>query len=143
MSVRLYVGNLPKEVERTDLETLLKEGGELTSTKLITDHKTGKCRGFAFVTVPDDAQAESIIAKFNGYDFNESKLKVEKASPRSEEAEGNGAKAAKNNRRSGTGKKRRGSATLGDATASAQPDPRWAGELSKLKDLLATQTASS
>ncbi|MEM9246055.1 MAG: RNA-binding protein, partial [Cyanobacteria bacterium P01_F01_bin.153] len=130
MSVRLYVGNLPKEVERTDLETLLKEGGELTSTKLITDHKTGKCRGFAFVTVPDDAQAESIIAKFNGYDFNNSKLKVEKASPRSEEAENNGAKGGKNNRRSG-GKKRRGPVTLGDATASAQPDPRWAGELSK------------
>ncbi|MEM9770053.1 MAG: RNA-binding protein [Cyanobacteria bacterium P01_D01_bin.73] len=142
MSVRLYVGNLPKEVERTELETLLKEAGELTSTKLITDHKTGKCRGFAFVTVPDDAQAELIIAKFNGFDFNESKLKVEKASPRSEESEGNAAKSSKNARRSG-GKKRRGPVTLGDATASAQPDPRWAGELSKLKELLSAQTASS
>lgn len=156
MSIRLYVGNLPKEVERTELEALLKEAGELTSAKLITDHKTGKCRGFAFVTVPDDAQAEAIIAKFNGYDFNDSTLKVEKASPRAEESEGGaggaaaGAKASKGggNRRAGGGggggggKKRRGPVTLGDATASAQPDPRWAGELSKLKDLLATQTAN-
>lgn len=144
MSIRLYVGNLPKEVERTELETLLKEAGELTSAKLITDHKTGKCRGFAFVTVPDDEQAEAIIAKFNGYDFNDSKLKVEKASPRSEESEG-GAKAkggGNNNRRNGN-KKRRGPVTLGDATASAQPDPRWAGELSKLKELLAAQTTNS
>ena len=37
MSIRLYVGNLPKEVERTELETLLKEAGELTSAKLITE----------------------------------------------------------------------------------------------------------
>ena len=144
MSIRLYVGNLPKEVERTELETLLKEAGELTSAKLITDHKTGKCRGFAFVTVPDDEQAEAIIAKFNGYDFNDSKLKVEKASPRSEESEGGPkAKGGNNNNRRNGNKKRRGPVTLGDATASAQPDPRWAGELSKLKELLAAQTTNS
>lgn len=143
MSIRLYVGNLPKEVEREELETLLKEGGELTSTKLITDHKTGKCRGFAFVTVPNDEQAEAIIAKFNDFAFKDSKLKVEKASPRSDEAEGSAKGGKGGNRRSGGGKKRRGPVTLGDATTSAEPDPRWAGELAKLKEMLAAQTANS
>ena len=52
MSIRLYIGNLPEDVTREDLEAVFNpEGGEvLFSAKLITDRKTGKCRGFGFVT---------------------------------------------------------------------------------------------
>ena len=67
MSIRLYIGNLPKEVmERQELQDVFKEEGDSVTTKLITDRKTGKCRGFGFVTVKNDEQADQIIEKYNG-----------------------------------------------------------------------------
>ncbi|MDX1977608.1 MAG: RNA-binding protein [Pseudanabaenaceae cyanobacterium bins.68] len=82
MSIRLYVGNLPTEVDRQALETVFSEYGDAVSVKLITDRKTGKCRGFAFVNVGDEEMADGVIEKFNGYDFNGAVLKLEKALPR-------------------------------------------------------------
>ena len=68
MSVRLYIGNLPKEeVERQDLQAVFAEEGDSVVTKVIKDRKTGKCRGFGFVTVNDDEKADQIIEKFNGF----------------------------------------------------------------------------
>jgi RNA recognition motif-containing protein len=94
MSVRLYVGNLPKEeVNRDELHAVFAEIGDTVTTKVIKDRKTGKCRGFAFVTVPTDELADQIIDKFNGQTFKETVLKIEKALPRSkggEDEEGNG-----------------------------------------------------
>lgn len=94
MSVRLYVGNLPKEeVNRDELHAVFAEIGDTVTTKVIKDRKTGKCRGFAFVTVPTDEMADQIIDKFNGQTFKEVVLKIEKALPRSkggEDEEGNG-----------------------------------------------------
>jgi RNA recognition motif-containing protein len=82
MSVRLYVGNLPKEeVDRQKLQEMFAEIGENVSTKVIKDRKSGKCRGFAFVTVPTDEMADALIEKFNGQSFMESPLKIEKALP--------------------------------------------------------------
>ena len=84
MSVRLYVGNLPKEViERQELQGVFAEEGDSVVTKLISDRKTGKCRGFGFVTVPSDEQADQIIEKYNGSMFKENALKIEKALPKS------------------------------------------------------------
>jgi len=51
MSVRLYIGNLPKEVDRQELQAVFAEVGDAVTTKVIKDRKTGKCRGFGFVTV--------------------------------------------------------------------------------------------
>ena len=94
MSVRLYVGNLPKEeVDRDELHAVFAEMGEAVTTKVIKDRKTGKCRGFAFVTVPSDELADQIIEKFDGQAFKEAVLKIEKALPRSkggEDEEGGG-----------------------------------------------------
>jgi RNA recognition motif-containing protein len=88
MSIRLYVGNLPKEdVDRDELHAVFAEFGEAVSTKVIKDRKTGKCRGFAFVTVPTDELADEIIEKFNGQAFKETELKIEKALPRSKNQE--------------------------------------------------------
>jgi len=71
MSVRLYIGNLPKEeVDRQELQAVLQKWGMLF-TKVIKDRKTGKCRGFGFVTVNDDEQADQIIEKFNGRLFKD------------------------------------------------------------------------
>jgi len=117
MSIRLYVGNLPKEVDRKELEAVFAGTGDLTSTKVIVDRKTGKCRGFAFVTVPTDELADQIIEQFNGSTFKDTVLKIEKAMPRKgkgddeapESAEASPVKAARRSSGGGGGggKKRR------------------------------------
>ena len=97
MSIRLYIGNLPEDVTREDLEAVFNpEGGEvLFSAKLITDRKTGKCRGFGFVTVQTDEEADQFIEKFNGVTVKETALKIEKALPRTKEkGEGEGEEGA-------------------------------------------------
>ncbi len=160
MSIRLYVGNLPKEVDRKELEAVFAVTGDLTSTKVIVDRKTGKCRGFAFVTVPTDELADQIIEQFNGSTFKDTVLKIEKAMPRKgkaddeapETADAAPVKAARRSSGGGSGKKggsaggRRssgGAVVAESSAASAQPDPRWAGELAKLKQLLGAQTTGS
>lgn len=160
MSIRLYVGNLPKELERQELESVFAEFDNTVSTKVITDRRTGKCRGFGFVTVKNDEQADQLIEKFDGYMFKDSPLKIEKALPRAkgkagEESEqpvgvsssptvGAASGGSSSNRRKGnnnSNKSRKSTSTSTD-NDSVQPDPRWAQELEKLKQLLATQTAN-
>lgn len=156
MSVRLYIGNLPKELERQELAALFEEYGESVSTKVITDRKTGKCRGFGFVTVKTDEEADQIIEKFNGYSLKESTLKIEKANPRAKgsemEAEGGEVSAppvSSGRRKGGSGsggggnKPKRTTSSGSPESDSVQPDPRWAQELEKLKELLAAQTTNS
>lgn len=88
MSIRLYVGNLPKsDVEREELQVFFADAGDLVSVKAIKDRKTGKCRGFGFVTVETDEQADQIIEKYNGTMFQELPVKIEKALPKAKEDE--------------------------------------------------------
>ena len=157
MSVRLYVGNLPKdEVNRDELHAIFAEAGDSVSTKVIKDRKTGKCRGFGFVTVPTDEQADAIIEKFNGHMFKDSALKIEKALPRSksQEAEEEQPRAASSQsaptRRSSNNNKKQkrsggsfSSSTTSTDTGAIQPDPRWADELAKLKEMLSAQASNS
>ncbi|MBD1807792.1 RNA-binding protein [Microcoleus sp. FACHB-SPT15] len=156
MTVRLYVGNLPKEdVNRDELHSVFADAGESVSTKVIKDRKTGKCRGFAFVTVPTDELADEIIEKFNGHMFNDSALKIEKALPRSKSQEEEEARPASSTpssapvRRGGGKKAKRNTSSSTPASSpssdsgSIQPDPRWAADLAKLKDLLSTQATNS
>lgn len=147
MSIRLYVGNLPKDLERQELEAVFAEFDSSVSTKVITDRKTGKCRGFGFVTVKNEEQANQLIEKFNGYMLKDSPLKIETAQPRSkgkEESEqpASAASSAGSSKRNKGGNKSR-KQSVSTEPESVQPDPRWAQELEKLKQLLATQTANS
>lgn len=163
MSVRLYVGNLPKEeVDRQELQSVFAEFGDSVTTKVIKDRKSGKCRGFAFVTVKTDEQADEFIEKFNGYNFKDSPLKIEKALPRSKgekEDEAprtaaptpsggspSGGGSSNANRRGGANKKSKRSGASTSSTNhdsdTFQPDPRWADELAKLKEMLAAQTSN-
>jgi RNA recognition motif-containing protein len=161
MSVRLYIGNLPKEdIERQELQAVFAEEGDDVTTKVIKDRKTGKCRGFGFVTVNDDEKADQIIEKFNGFVFKDTPLKIEKALPRAkggedEDQESPASNAAVNtpsgnpekggNRRgASSNKKARRPPTTTTSTDSdtIQPDPRWASELEKLKEMLSAQTSN-
>jgi RNA recognition motif-containing protein len=148
MSIRLYVGNLPKDLERQELEAVFAEYDSSVSTKVITDRKTGKCRGFGFVTAKNEEQANELIEKFNGYMLKDTPLKIEIAQPRSkgkgeegEQAVG-AAPAASSNKRNNKGNKSSRKPSSNEPEA-VQPDPRWAQELEKLKQLLATQAANS
>jgi len=141
MSTRLYVGNLPKEIEREELQEFFKDSGFELSIKIVTDRKTGKCRGFAFVTVEADADADQIIANYDGKALKETSIKVEKAQPRKKDdapapVRGGGA------RRSAP-KSSSGLRAVSSPAASSQPDPRWADELAKLKQQLEAQTTNS
>ncbi|HLP91117.1 MAG TPA: RNA-binding protein [Nostocaceae cyanobacterium] len=163
MSVRLYIGNLPKEeIDRQELQAVFAAEGDAVTTKLIKDRKTGKCRGFGFLTVNNDEQADQIIEKYNGQLFKESPIKLEKALPRNkgEESEEQAPKAASQassghptpstkeggHRREKSKKSRRGNAPKETATSSEsdaiRPDPRWANELEKLKQMLAAQATN-
>jgi RNA recognition motif-containing protein len=153
MSIRIYVGNLPKEFEREELEAVFSEFDESASTKIITDRKTGKCRGFGFVTVKTDEQADVLIEKFNGFMFKDTELKLEKALPRAKGSEegapapapvGGASKRSSGKSSGGNNKTRRpATATPSESSESVQPDPRWAQDLEKLKQLLAAQATSS
>jgi RNA recognition motif-containing protein len=159
MSIRLYVGNLPEDLTRQELEAVFAEAGDNASAKIITDRKTGKCRGFGFVTVKTDELADELIEKFNGFQVKDNVIKIEKALPRAKEKgeDGEGAvvsapvgaaPVAGGRRKGGSGggnnnnKTRRTTTTTTDPD-SIQPDPRWAQDLEKLKQLLATQTTNS
>ncbi len=144
MSIRLYIGNLPKDIERQELESVFAEFESANTTKVITDRKTGKCRGFGFITAKDEAEANQIIEKFDGYLLNESPLKIEVAQPKAKGKEDSEAPEpeAGSSKRSKGGKPAARKQTAGDSDA-VQPDPRWAQDLEKLKQLLAAQTASS
>lgn len=159
MSVRLYIGNLPKEeLERQELQAVFAEAGDSVTTKVIKDRKTGKCRGFGFVTVNSDEQADQIIEKFNGYMFKDTPLKIEKALPRSKAQEeeeqpssstnaatsSSGSSPEKGSNRRNNKKSRRSnnSTQTSSNTDTFQPDPRWASELEKLKQMLSAQTSN-
>lgn len=148
MPIRLYVGNLPKDnLERQTLEELFADGGEIVSIKVIKERKTGKCRGFAFVTVPDDEVADAFIEKYNGQSFMDNDLKIEKALPRSKgkessnEGEGDNKPAPKSKKGGGKKRNNRSSSSSGSSSnESFQPDPRWADQLAQLKEMLAASS---
>ncbi len=149
MSVRLYFGNLPRSLEREEFEAIFtEEVDNLVSVKLISDRKTGKCRGFGFVTAKDDAIADTLVEKYNGFTLQDATLKVEKAMPRTEkEGESDNSAPAQQRRSKKGGNSRRGSGNnvvvAESQTAATGPDPRWAQDLAKLKEMLAAQTTPS
>lgn len=143
MSIRLYVGNLPKEpIDREALAAMFAESGQDVTTKVIKDRKTGKCRGFAFVTVPTDEVADEFMEKYNGQSFMDSPLKIEKALPRSKTTKSKEEQASTEGGASHSAPKRKNKRTKrqSDNTQQSegiQPDPRWADKLAKLKEMLA------
>ena len=69
MSVRLYVGNLPRSFDAQELEGLFTSVGEGVRFKAVNDRETGTCRGFGFANVDDHKTAEAVIEQLNGRDF--------------------------------------------------------------------------
>ncbi|MBN1452507.1 MAG: RNA-binding protein [Anaerolineales bacterium] len=82
MNVKLYVGNLPKSTTQAELSALFTQAGEVTTTDIIKDRNSGESKGFAFVTMGTQSEAEKAIHMFNAYSLNELELKVAMAKPK-------------------------------------------------------------
>ena len=86
--MNIYVGNLSYEVTEEDLQKAFKTYGQVESAKVIKDMYTGRSRGFGFVEMPSDDEAQSAIDELNGSEIKGRALKVSKARPRSESSRG-------------------------------------------------------
>jgi cold-inducible RNA-binding protein len=84
MDVKLYVGNLSFSTTEDALRTLFTQAGTVADVALIKDRDTGSSKGFAFVTMSTQAEAEAAIKKFNGYSLDHREIKVNAARPREE-----------------------------------------------------------
>jgi RNA recognition motif-containing protein len=84
MNEKLYVGNLAYATTEDDLRQLFAQAGTVTACDLITDRDTGRSKGFAFVTMSTQAEAEQATQKFNGYSLDQRTLTVNVARPREE-----------------------------------------------------------
>ncbi|MGB7875232.1 MAG: RNA-binding protein [Anaerolineales bacterium] len=82
MNVKLYIGNLSKSTTDEELSTLFTQAGEVTLIDIIKDRDSGESKGFAFITMSTQSEAEKAIHMFNNYSLNEQELKVDMAKPK-------------------------------------------------------------
>ena len=76
------MGNLPYETTEQDLQTLFEQSGEVASVQVMRDRDTGRARGFAFVEMGTDEEAQAAISKFNDYQLGGRNLTVNEAKPK-------------------------------------------------------------
>ncbi|NPV08788.1 MAG: RNA-binding protein [Anaerolineae bacterium] len=88
--MRIYVGNLPYTAAESDLRELFEGYGEVESVQMIRDRDTGQSKGFAFVEMPNNNEAQAAIQGLNGQPFNNRNLTVNEARPRPERGGGGG-----------------------------------------------------
>lgn len=90
METKLYVGNLPYSTTEEELCTLFSQAGSVTLVDLIKDRMTGTSKGFGFVQMESQSEAEKAISMFNGYQLGNRELKVNSARPKDESGSGSG-----------------------------------------------------
>jgi RNA recognition motif-containing protein len=115
MGTKLYVGNLPFNTTENELQEIFSQAGAVQEVTLMQDRFTGKSRGFAFVTMPNQDQATTAIAMLNGKEINGFAIKVNEAKPR-ESRGGQGRERAGSGYSSGN---RFGSPAHGSGTGSS------------------------
>ena len=82
--MNIYVGNLPYGVSEDELRGLFAEHGEVSSANVIIDRQTGRSKGFGFVEMPTDSEAENAINALNESPIKGRNIKVNQARPRTE-----------------------------------------------------------
>jgi cold-inducible RNA-binding protein len=90
MGKKLYVGNLSYDVDSSELEQLFSQHGQVASAQIINDRETGRSKGFGFVEMANDAEAEAAIAALNGQQHGGRALTVNEARPREDRGGGGG-----------------------------------------------------
>ena len=82
--MRSFVGNIPYTTTGDDLSELFGEFGEVNDARVITDRGTGRSKGFGFVDMPNDSDANEAMKSLNGSDYNGRPLTVNEARPRND-----------------------------------------------------------
>lgn len=90
MGKKLYVGNLSYGVDKNDLQQMFSAHGTVTSAQVITDRETGRSKGFGFVEMGSDQEAQAAIAALNGKDVDGRALTVNEARPQEDRGGGGG-----------------------------------------------------
>ena len=90
MGSKLYVGNLPYSTTSSDLEQMFSAHGSVQSAEVISDRETGRSKGFGFVQMGSDDEAQAAIAAFNGQEVDGRPLTVNEAKPREDRPRGGG-----------------------------------------------------
>ena len=90
MEAKLYVGNLPYNTVDADLQTLFSQAGTVKSAQVIKDRQSGRSKGFGFVEMSSDEEAQSAITMFHGKDYSGRPLTVNIARPREDRPGGGG-----------------------------------------------------
>lgn len=80
--MNIYIGNLNYRVREDDLKQVMEEYGPVDSVKIIKDRETGKSKGFAFVEMPNDADAKKAIEELNEAEYEGRQMVVKEARPR-------------------------------------------------------------
>jgi RNA recognition motif-containing protein len=90
MATKLFVGNLNHDTTENDLQDYFAQAGSVLSVNIMQDRSTGRSRGFGFVEMGSDEEAQKAIASFHQKDFHGRPLTVNIARPREERAPGGG-----------------------------------------------------
>jgi RNA recognition motif-containing protein len=93
MAKRLYVGNLSYTVTSEELQELFEQYGAVRSAQVLSDRETGRSRGFGFVEMDNDADADAAIQNLDGNDYQGRRLTVNEARPRTPGGGGGGGRA--------------------------------------------------
>ena len=88
MEIRIYVGKLAKSTTEAEIKTLFEQAGAVTTVDLVKDRDSGQSKGFAFVSMTDQAEADKAISMFNAYSLAGNEIKVNVARPRVERGPG-------------------------------------------------------
>ena len=113
MGRRLYVGNLPYTTGEAELQELFSKAGSVESVRVMRDAATGRARGFAFVEMATDEEAQKAASEFNQYQMGGRALTVNEARPKPEGGFGGGG--------FGGG----GGSNRGGGGAGGRREPRW------------------
>ena len=88
--MKIYVGNLPFDATQSSLQDLFAQHGQVESVSLITDRETGQPRGFGFVDMPQQSEANKAIESLNGQEFGGRRQNINEAKPRESRPSGGG-----------------------------------------------------
>ncbi|MBA2305863.1 MAG: RNA-binding protein [Acidobacteria bacterium] len=126
MGRRLYVGNLPYSVTEDQLTELFSGAGQVDNVRVMRDMATGRARGFAFVEMTSDEDAQKAVTQFNEHQMDGRALVVNEARPK---AEGGGGGYAGGGGNRGAGGNRSGGGNRNfeseDFSGGRRKEPRW------------------
>jgi RNA recognition motif-containing protein len=123
MSTKLYVGNLAFQTTSQELQDLFAQAGTVQSASVVEDRDTGRSRGFAFVEMSTNEEANAAIEQFNGKEVGGRALKVNEAKPRENRGGGGGRGFGGGGNRGGYGGGRNSGGSNGGFGGNREP--RW------------------